>query len=77
MQSAIFDVSSMVTVLLLMICTFAFIRGKRPMIFDDPQKPGSQSGFLSFCWKLSRIGERVSEYVAILLIVMAVYTLAK
>ena len=67
----------MLTVILLFICTCAYIRGKRPNIFDDPANPGKQSGFLSICWKASRIGERASPYVAAFLVVMAAYTLAK
>jgi hypothetical protein len=76
-QSAIFDLSSMLTVLLLFICTCSYVRGKRPNIFDDPANPGKQSGFLSLCWKASRIGERASPLCAGMLIMMALYTIAK
>ena len=36
-MSAIFDFSSLITVLLLLICTCAYLRELRPGIFDDVQ----------------------------------------
>jgi hypothetical protein len=37
-MSAIFDFSSLLTVLLLFICTCAFLRSLRKTIFDDPNQ---------------------------------------
>jgi hypothetical protein len=34
-----------------------------------------ESSMYSFCWKASRIGERVSEYVALGCVVMALHVL--
>lgn len=71
-MSAIFDFSSLVTVLLLVICTMTYVRALRPSVFDggltpeevnSPQGFKRRSGLRGACWKASRIGERVSPYV--------------
>ena len=72
-MSAIFDFSSLVTVLLLFICTCTYVRAIRPAAFDgglsqdDLANPQTlhkrRSGLRGVCWKASRIGERVSPYV--------------
>lgn len=79
-QSAIFDFSSLITVILLFIVTCTFLRGFRQTIFDNKPSPDTGSinrheGLLGFCWKASRIGERKSEWVGAACFVMAVHIL--
>ena len=72
-MSAIFNFSSLITVLLLFICTMTYVRAIRPGVFDgglsEEDRANSRnahkrrSGVRGFCWKASRIGERVSPYV--------------
>jgi len=79
-MSAIFDFSSLVTVLLLLICTATYLRALRPHLFDSLQNPGEpnrHTGFSGFLWKLSRIGERTSPYVSVCLVVMALHVVMK
>ncbi len=81
MQSALFDFSALVVVILLFICLTTHLRNMRPTIFDDPMvaderqqgqlsKP-THSGLKGLCWKASRIGERLSPYVGSLCVLMA------
>lgn len=131
-MSAIFDFTSLITVVLLLICTAAFVREIRPGIYDGGRVRAciqygydvhqlhvwyqamcfsrltilfvvffspyqyhlcmschvrcstrqtyergfkGRSGFSGFMWKLSRIGERLSPYVAACCVVMAVHLL--
>mmetsp|Transcript_16697 Transcript_16697/g.54364 ORF Transcript_16697/g.54364 Transcript_16697/m.54364 type:complete len:84 (-) Transcript_16697:131-382(-) len=81
-MSAIFDFSSLMTVMLLFICTCTYVRGMRQSIFDDPsQQQQSQDprrrrrGIRGVCWKASRVGERVSPYVAVALLGMSLHIL--
>mmetsp|Transcript_21265 Transcript_21265/g.46092 ORF Transcript_21265/g.46092 Transcript_21265/m.46092 type:complete len:84 (-) Transcript_21265:471-722(-) len=80
-MSAIFDFSSLLTVILLIICTCAYLREMRPTIFDGGKtlQPGDtrlkRSGVTGFCWKMSRIGERLSPYVGVSCAVMAIHLL--
>ncbi|KAL7490844.1 hypothetical protein ACHAWT_000380 [Skeletonema menzelii] len=79
-MSAIFDFSSLLTVILLLICTCAYLRDMRPTIFDGGQtpKPGERlkrSGVTGFLWKMSRIGERLSPYVGFSCAIMAIHIL--
>lgn len=53
----------------------SFIRDKRPGIYEDPSKPGTQTGLLSFGWKASRVGERLSPWVSAACMAMAFHTL--
>ena len=50
-MSAIFDFSSLVTVILLLICTTAYLRELRPTIFDDetPQGVSEARRLLCLC----------------------------
>lgn len=68
-QSAIFDFTSMLTVVLLFICTMAFLRPRISWI------SAHRTGFEGIPWKLARIGERASPAVAVGCIAMAVYIL--
>lgn len=80
-MSAIFDFSSLITVILLLICTCAHLRSLRPTIFDggkvqEPNQPLiKRTGVPGFCWKLSRIGERLSPYVGASCAIMALHIL--
>ncbi|KAJ8602980.1 hypothetical protein CTAYLR_001488 [Chrysophaeum taylorii] len=85
-MSAIFDFSSLITVILLFICTCTYVRAMRSTIFDenvptedeqsvDMNQPKRRGGVRGICWKASRIGERVSPYVSISLVAMACHIL--
>jgi hypothetical protein len=75
-QSAIFDFTSLLTVILLFICTCAFLRAatykraSRRSFMDD-----YQHGFSGLFWKAARVGERLSPWVATACVVMAVHVL--
>ncbi|CAN8220673.1 unnamed protein product [Coccothraustes coccothraustes] len=64
--SAIFNFQSLLTVILLLICTCAYIRSLAPSLLDK-----NKSGLLGIFWKCARIGERKSPYVAVCCVVMA------
>ncbi|KAL9822401.1 protein kish-A [Geothlypis trichas] len=65
-MSAIFNFQSLLTVILLLICTCAYIRSLAPSLLDK-----NKSGLLGIFWKCARIGERKSPYVAVCCVVMA------
>ncbi|XP_015510894.1 protein kish-A [Neodiprion pinetum] len=65
-MSALFNFQSLLTVVLLLICTCAYIRSIVPSILDR-----NKSGFLGTFWKCARIGERKSPYVAFSCLFMA------
>ncbi|XP_058583962.1 protein kish-A isoform X1 [Neofelis nebulosa] len=65
-SSAIFNFQSLLTVILLLICTCAYIRSLAPSLLDR-----NKTGLLGIFWKCARIGERKSPYVAVCCIVMA------
>uniref|UniRef100_A0A8C7W0D0 Protein kish n=1 Tax=Oncorhynchus mykiss TaxID=8022 RepID=A0A8C7W0D0_ONCMY len=50
----------LLTVILLLICTCAYLRAMTPSLLDK-----NKTGFLGIFWKCSRIGERKSPYVAV------------
>nr|ACO08150.1 UPF0373 protein precursor [Oncorhynchus mykiss] len=65
-MSAIFNFQSLLTVILLLICTCAYLRAMTPSLLDK-----NKTGFLGIFWKCSRIGERKSLYVAVCCVIMA------
>ena len=69
-MSALFHFSSLLTVILLLICTCAYIRSIWPSLLDR-----RKTGPLGTFWKFARIGERLSPYVAVFCIGMAFHTL--
>jgi len=69
-MSALFNFQSLLTVLLLCICTCAYIRSFWPSILDR-----NKTGLLGSFWKLARVGERLSPWVAASCLAMAVHTL--
>lgn len=78
LQSAIFDFSSLVTAILLLIVTCTYLRGFRKTIFDNAPSPDGvirHEGIMGLCWKFSRIGERKSEWVSLTCLIMAVHLL--
>ncbi|XP_022669531.1 protein kish-like [Varroa jacobsoni] len=65
-MSAIFNFQALLTVLLLMICTCAYVRSLYPALLDK-----NKQGLRSTLWKLARIGERLSPWVALSCLAMA------
>eukprot|EP00049_Salpingoeca_infusionum_P007605 m.123753 g.123753 ORF g.123753 m.123753 type:complete len:73 (+) comp13757_c0_seq3:27-245(+) len=70
-MSAIFNFTSLLEVLLLLICACAYFRSYYPQILDR-----RRHGALSLLWKFARIGERASPYVALGCVTMAIHMLA-
>ncbi|KAF6210927.1 hypothetical protein GE061_014039 [Apolygus lucorum] len=66
-MSALFNFQSLLSVILLLICTCSYIRAIVPAILDR-----NKTGFLGTFWKCARIGERKSPYVAACCVLMAV-----
>ncbi|KAK2189902.1 hypothetical protein NP493_94g02003 [Ridgeia piscesae] len=66
-MSALFNFQSLLTVVLLLICTCAYVRALAPRMLDK-----NKEGLLGIFWKCARIGERKSPYVALSCIAMAV-----
>ena len=58
-MSAIFSFESLLTVVLLLICTCTYIHAVTPSILDR-----NKTGFPGVFWKCARIGERKSPWVA-------------
>lgn len=65
-MSAVFNFQSLLVVVLLLICTCAYVRSMYPSLLDR-----NKDGFLGVFWKAARIGERLSPYVATACVVMA------
>ena len=57
-MTALFNFEGILIVMLLLICTCAYIRSLYPALLDR-----SKTGLSGVLWKLARIGERVSPYV--------------
>lgn len=75
-MSAIFDFPALLIVLLLLICTSAFVRAatmstQTKSSFLD----GFKHGAIGLPWKAARIGERLSPWVAGSCVLAAVYVL--
>ena len=68
-MSALFNFQALLTTIILMICTCAYIRGIWPSLLDR-----RKTGPLGTFWKMARIGERLSPYVAAFCIGMALHT---
>ncbi|KAH8821172.1 hypothetical protein F5884DRAFT_766864 [Xylogone sp. PMI_703] len=66
-MSALFNFQSTLLVLLLLICTSAYTHQLFPGIMDR-----NKDGFFGLFWKCARIGERLSPYVSLCCIFMAV-----
>ncbi|KAG7198133.1 hypothetical protein KM043_005552 [Ampulex compressa] len=67
-MSALFNFQSLLSAILLLICTCTYIRSIVPSLLDTRLgKVGLQGTF----WKCARIGERKSPYVAFSCLLMA------
>ncbi|KAI0247362.1 hypothetical protein BJV78DRAFT_1133415 [Lactifluus subvellereus] len=66
-QSALFNFQSLLLVILLLICTSTYIRAVAPRLIDS-----NKQGFLGIFFMSARIGERLSPYVALACVAMAV-----
>lgn len=69
-QSALFNFQSLLVVILLVICTCAYVHAYSPRLLDSHKK-----GFRGLLWKSARVGERLSPWVAACCVAMAVHTL--
>ncbi|KAH9946706.1 DUF1242-domain-containing protein [Amylocystis lapponica] len=69
-MSALFNFQSLLLVILLMICTCTYMRAVAPRLIDR-----NKEGFFGVFWMSARIGERLSPYVALACVVMAVTVL--
>lgn len=69
-MSAIFNFQSLLIVVLLLICTCAYIRALYPALLDR-----NRTGFLGVFWKAARIGERLSPWVCAACLCMSVSVL--
>ncbi|KYB25120.1 protein kish-A [Tribolium castaneum] len=65
-MSALFNFQSLLTVVLLIICTCAYLRSLFPSIMDR-----NKVGLMGTFWKCARIGERKSPWVAVACLIMA------
>ena len=69
---SLFNFTSMLSVLLLFVCTCSYIHRKvGPYRFGDPKT----QGLSGIWWKAARVGERLSPWVAAGCLAMAVHTL--
>ncbi|KIK64220.1 hypothetical protein GYMLUDRAFT_196086 [Collybiopsis luxurians FD-317 M1] len=66
-MSALFNFQSLLLVILLMICTCTYVRAVAPRLVDR-----NKEGFLGLFFMAARIGERLSPYVALACVSMAV-----
>ena len=80
-QTALFDFSSLCVVLLLLICSAAFLQAKTltPNVEDGTKnswlmvRNKAKPGLLGLAWKFARVGERVSPYVSVLCVLAALH----
>jgi hypothetical protein len=75
-MSALFDFPALVIVLLLLICTSAYVRAAT---FNNNTKASFLDGFkhgaVGIPWKAARVGERLSPWVSLACVTAAVYVL--
>ncbi|KAM5338910.1 LOW QUALITY PROTEIN: protein kish-A-like [Glossophaga mutica] len=64
--SAIFNFQSLLTVILLLMCTSTYIISLAPSLLDR-----NKTGLLGIFWKCTRMGDQKSPYVALGCTVMA------
>ncbi|KAK7948506.1 uncharacterized protein PG986_009392 [Apiospora aurea] len=67
-MSALFNFQSLLLVIILFICTCTYLHGFFPGFMDRHRQ-----GFMGIAWKAARIGERLSPYVALSCLAMAVW----
>ncbi|PTB56799.1 hypothetical protein M431DRAFT_386678 [Trichoderma harzianum CBS 226.95] len=66
-MSALFNFKSLLLVILLLICTSTYVHHFTPGIMDR-----NKNGVMGIFWKCARIGERLSPYISICCVIMAV-----
>ncbi|KAF2840678.1 DUF1242-domain-containing protein, partial [Patellaria atrata CBS 101060] len=66
-QTALFNFQSLLLVILLLICTSTYAHYSFPGPMDR-----SKDGVFGIFWKFARVGERLSPYVSICCVLMAV-----
>ncbi|KAF4314261.1 DUF1242-domain-containing protein [Botryosphaeria dothidea] len=66
-QTALFNFQSLLLVILLLICTSTYVHAVAPGIMDR-----NKDGVFGIFWKFARVGERLSPYVSLCCILMAV-----
>ncbi|CAO3607119.1 unnamed protein product [Cunninghamella blakesleeana] len=66
-MTALFNVQSLLLVILLIICTCTYVRAQAPSLVDC-----NKTGILGLFWKAARIGERLSPYVSLACILVAI-----
>ncbi|KAI0739696.1 hypothetical protein C8Q80DRAFT_1200369 [Daedaleopsis nitida] len=71
-MSALFNFQSLLLVILLLICTCTYVRSVAPRLVDS-----NKEGFLGLFWMSARIGERLSPYVALACVAMAITILVQ
>ncbi|KAI8869456.1 transmembrane protein 167 precursor [Ramicandelaber brevisporus] len=69
-MSALFNFDSLLLVILLFICTAAYIKAIAPNLIES-----RRTGAFGVVWKAARIGERLSPYVSVACVAMAVHQL--
>ncbi|KAK0670921.1 hypothetical protein QBC41DRAFT_316815 [Cercophora samala] len=65
-MSALFNLQSLLLVILLLICTCAHVHQIFPAILDR-----NKNGLMGVFWKSARIGERLSPYMSLWCLFMA------
>ncbi|KAK2070965.1 hypothetical protein P8C59_005423 [Phyllachora maydis] len=66
-MSALFNFQSLLLVILLLICTCAYLHQIFPTILER-----NKNGVMGIFWKCARIGERLSPYISLCCAAMAV-----
>ena len=70
-MTAILNFASLLRVIILIICTCTYIHGLYPSLLDK-----NKHGAFGLFWKAARVGERLSPYVSLVCVVMALSELA-
>ncbi|KAH9239758.1 hypothetical protein K456DRAFT_976211 [Colletotrichum gloeosporioides 23] len=65
-MTALFNFQSLLLVILLLVCTCAYIHQLIPAMMDR-----NKDGFMGIFWKFARVGERLSPYISLCCVVMA------
>ncbi|KAK4205805.1 hypothetical protein QBC40DRAFT_248972 [Triangularia verruculosa] len=65
-MSALFNLQSLLLVILLLICSCSHVHYMYPRILD-----GNKTGLMGVFWKSARIGERLSPYISLWCLFMA------
>ncbi|EER37625.1 transmembrane protein [Histoplasma capsulatum H143] len=66
-MTALFNFQSLLLVIVLIICTSGLRHSIMPGIMDR-----NQNGFFGIFWKCARVGERLSPYVSLCCLAMAI-----